>query len=268
MFTAFSLSMTLLTVLLISITPWELGVFVLTPIYIGLYLASLLYDNVDGLKIGLDSTLLKFSRASLNYYRKHGWIDAEETQSEVYSDEDSDEQISSKIASFTHYLNLLKSNLRQLEDEKPIQVANHLIASSTDLIFRVIELPIGNELDKGDKDNYEEYVINASNKEQPEVDKATIDFLHIALGNLTTVFMGNSSALDDIERIKVMLDQFEVIRDDDSTSDAATSSSNLKEEGRHEIGQTIADYLFAQVFSQILSLMESHRYSFLAQKRN
>src|ERR1051325_160233 len=119
MFLSFSLSMTLLTALLCKLTPWPVGLFILIPVYAALYIASLLYDNLDGLKIGLDSTLLKFSRASLAYYQKHGYVIGSETGSDVY------EGAEAYVPTFTHYLTMLDKNLAQLSDrEQPLPVAN------------------------------------------------------------------------------------------------------------------------------------------------
>src|SRR5207248_1127681 len=84
MFLSFTFSMTLLIALLCRLTPWPIGLFVLIPTYSALYVASIFYDNLDGLKIGLDTTLLKFSRATLNYYQKHGFVTRRETESEVF----------------------------------------------------------------------------------------------------------------------------------------------------------------------------------------
>jgi len=55
MFLSFTLSMTLLMGLLWKLTPWPVGLFILFPMYAGLYVSSILYDNLDGLKIGNQS---------------------------------------------------------------------------------------------------------------------------------------------------------------------------------------------------------------------
>lgn len=71
MFLSFTLSMTIMTVAMIHITHpvFWIGFIV---IEVGVIISSMLYDNADGLKIGLDDTMLKHSRAALAYYKKMG----------------------------------------------------------------------------------------------------------------------------------------------------------------------------------------------------
>ena len=80
MFLAFSMSMTLLISLLCSITNPILSIFVLIPVYVSLYIASILYDTMDGLKIGLDLSLLKMSRAQVLYLEKYNLLTPHETE--------------------------------------------------------------------------------------------------------------------------------------------------------------------------------------------
>lgn len=126
MFLSFTLSMTLLTCLLIKITPITISVLIIIPIYLSLYISSMLFDNVDGLKIGLDSALLKFSKATINYYQKQGLITNEEIQKETYGKNtlfDSD-----TIALFIYYINNLERNINQLDENRTLHVANHSIS--------------------------------------------------------------------------------------------------------------------------------------------
>ena len=101
--------------------------------YAGLYVSSILYDNLDGLKIGLDTALLKFSRAALNYYQKHGLVTRHDATVDAFED-DTRSATSEEIALFTHYLEMLDNNVTQLAKERTLQVANHLIASSTNIL--------------------------------------------------------------------------------------------------------------------------------------
>ena len=294
MFLAFSLSMTLLTALLCSLTPWPIGAFVLMPIYVGLYLASMWYDNIDGLKIGLDSTLLKFSRASLNYYQKHGLITRQETQSEVFglsgSRKDQD------IALFSHYINMLEKTLVTLDaGNRSSQVANHLIASTTDLFFRVIELSFGQEEKRAQE--YDDYVANAHRMSVGEVDEQTIGYLRTVIKRLGTT-LNTTPAAKDISLAERTLTQFENIRkrethfqedaDEESTASSEVGTAGAgdlssheydedmlssKEDGNHispeykeRQWQQLSDYLFSQVFHQLLSLIKSHREIFLSEK--
>lgn len=73
MFLAFTLSLTTMVVSMIFITPWMLWpVFIF--IELGVIISCIMYDNADGLKIGLDDTLLKHSRAALLSFVKTGAI--------------------------------------------------------------------------------------------------------------------------------------------------------------------------------------------------
>ena len=114
MFLSFTLSMTLLTTLLVSITP-VVGMAVVVPIYLSLYFASVLYDSLDGLKMGLDTTLLRYLRAALNYYQKYGLVTKGETQKEVQYNEST--FTSEEIARYTYLTSLLDSNINKLESK-------------------------------------------------------------------------------------------------------------------------------------------------------
>jgi len=71
MFGAFTLSMRLMMTAIMFISPvyfWP--VFIL--IELGVIVSAILYDNADGLKIGLDDTVLRHSRAAIQYYTQEG----------------------------------------------------------------------------------------------------------------------------------------------------------------------------------------------------
>ena len=241
MFLSFSLSMTLLVGLLCSLTPWPVGLFVLIPIYLALYVASVLYDNLDGLKIGLDSTLLKYSRAALTYYQKHGYVTREESQADKYESTDSED-----IALFNHHIAMLEKNLTLLGEDKTPRVANRLVASATDLIFQIIDHSLSKNVDRDDQ--YHEYVARAHLMKVEEVDEATIRYLRIAIVNLEAIL--GSTASKNIQGARALLSEFEELR------------TNKDEAGKPLVDQVLADHLFSQVFQQILSLMMSHRQLF------
>ena len=250
MFLAFSLSMTLLVALLCFLTPVVINV-TLVLIYIGLYVSSVLYDNVDGLKIGLDTTMLRFSRASLNYYQKHGFLTQEETQSDMF--DVTKAASSEQIALFTHHSTMLEHNLHQLEEGRNLKIANHLIASCTHQLFRVLEIPYpeGEEIDKGDQ--YEAYISSAHNMEQDTVDEATIHYLSIATDELKKILGGDATmnAKNELLIAETMLEQFRDMREIAKCDDKSIS-----------VPQELADHLFIQVFQQLLSLIKAHRHLF------
>jgi len=237
MFLAFSLSMTLLTALLCSLTPWPIGWFVLAPIYVGLYVASMLYDNLDGLKIGLDTTLLRFSRASLNYYQKHGLLTRDETEADVFT---SDTGASSEeIGLFSHHISMLEHNLRMMREQRPLAVANHLIASCTDHLFKVLTMSLGDSAAFGEGDEFRKYLALAHRWGQDEVDFATISYLRHAIHALRGR-LGDPSG-KELAVAESTLDEFERLR-------------------LETVPQELADHLFVHVFQQLVSLMKENRH--------
>ena len=84
MFLSFTLSMRIMISALMYITP-----SVLWPIFliieIGVIIACIMYDNADGLKLGLDDTLLRHSRAALSYYVNEGYIELNDLDQDVMS---------------------------------------------------------------------------------------------------------------------------------------------------------------------------------------
>lgn len=244
MFLSFTLSMTLLTGLLCYITPWPVGLFVITPIYLSLYIASVLYDSLDGLKVGLDSTLLKFSRATLSYYEKHGYVTREESLADQYEGTRSED-----ITNFTHYIKMLEQTVSLLGEDKDLKVANRLVASATDLVFQIVEISSPDELERGA--GYGDYVTGAHNMKLDQCDEATIRYLKRAIDGLEVIL--GAEANDNIVQARQTLTEFESLRDE---------KERKGEERNGDTDQKLADYLFVQVFQQLLSLMQAHRQKF------
>lgn len=240
MFLSFTLSMTLLSLLLIKLTPGIIGFGVILPIYLSLYLASMFYDNVDGLKIGLDSTLLKFSRASINFYQKHGLITIQETQQESFGEDTS--MSSEKIASFTYSLKTLERNVNQLQDEKGLKIANHLIASSIDLLFNILRITgISTKRDEA----YDDFIDHAHAMSQQKVDSSTFEYLKGIIDILKTVI--GAEAATEIAKIESRLNLF-----------ANTNPSEPGDNGVVE--QNFADMIFSQTFRELLELISAYRH--------
>lgn len=236
MFLSFTFSMTLLITLLCRLTPWPVGAFILVPIYVTLYLASVLYDNLDGLKIGLDTALLKFSRATLNYYQKHGFVTRRETEADVF--EEGAAAQSNEIALFTHFLNMLERNLQQLDRGQMLPVANHLIASSIDIFFNIVDLslPPTAKFDRGTE--FPSYIKDASQMTQADVDSLTIRYLGLIIEAFSTIPGLEQSG--QLSAAKATLKEFTALRGS-------------------VVNQTLADHLFSHVFQQLFSLMSTHR---------
>jgi hypothetical protein len=248
MFLSFTLSMTLLVSLLCKLTPWPIAIFFLLPIYVGVYVASILYDNLDGLKIGLDTALLKFSRAALNYYQKHGLVIRPDAESDQFEDPTLS-PTSEEIALFTHYMQMLENNVAQLDRERTLEVANHLIASSTNILFSIVNLslPPGSKVDKGEE--FAEYVSDAFNMDQGPVDTATIRYLEMAIEALK-IAMG-AQAGSELESAKSDLRSFAKLQE--------RARIHTGEQKENDTYQKMADHLFSQVFRKLLSLINAHR---------
>ena len=254
MFLAFSMSMTLLVSLLVSITPWEVGAFILVPMYGSMYIASMWYDNIDGLKIGLDSTLLKFSRASLNYYQKHGWISTAETQGELYSTSTS--RTDGQIARFTHYVGMLERALTMLESRRTTSVANRLIAESTGHLLSIVSLQ--HHVDNISESDFRAYLSEAQDMDQDAVDEKTIAYLLTIIEHLSSIF--NEDAADDISAARNQITDFENQRKTAQMKPNPVDQDHSTKTGLVE--QELADYLFTQIFYQLLSVIRVHRQVF------
>ena len=255
MFLAFSMSMTLLVALLCYITPWPIGVFVLAPIYGGMYIASMWYDNIDGLKIGLDSTLLKFSRASLAYYQKHGYVTPTETQGEMYGGQVRSDK---EIARFNHFIAMLERALSMLETKHSTNVANRLIAESTHHLYSLLSLY--QEVSELREDpGFSQYLAEAHTWEQDDVDDVTIKYLLIIIDHLNSVF--GDDAIEDINAARAQITAFSAQREQAKQEGRPARTS---ENGAPAalVAQDLADYMFTQVFYQLLSVIKVHRQKF------
>lgn len=240
MFLSFTLSMTLLICLLAKMTPWYIGIFVLFPIYMALYVASMLYDNVDGLKIGLDSTLLKFSRASINYYQKSGLLTESETQKEIFYE---DAKLNTGvIAKFGIYNSGLEKNVNQLEEEKSLPIANYLLAASIDLLYEILDLS-NSVLNSNAKINrgseFDVFLKTAHKMGQEKVDKLTIESLNQIVENLDLVV--GTVANVELEKIKQDL-------------------LLLQEYNKEEKEQNFSDLIFSQTIRKLMELINAYKH--------
>jgi hypothetical protein len=73
MFSAFTISLTTMVITLSFIANWAL-VSVFSFIISGIFIASILYDNIDGLKAGLDEALLRNNLTNLQFLLEKGYI--------------------------------------------------------------------------------------------------------------------------------------------------------------------------------------------------
>jgi hypothetical protein len=199
----------------------------------------MLYDNLDGLKIGLDTTLLRFSRASLNYYQKHGLVTRDETEADAFND---DEGVTSEdIALLSHHISMLEHNLLMMEEGRTLVVANHLIASCTDHLVKVLTLSVGDGMTLGVDDEYKKYLSNAYGMSQDDVDRCTIAYLQSAIGVL-----GGTVGIPakELAVAESALEEFQKLRGD----------------GTGKVPQELADHLFVYVFQELVSLMKAYRH--------
>ena len=85
MFSAFTLSLTTMSILAYYILDGNwLILSVLLFINFAVILSAILYDNIDGLKVGLDETLKSNSQATLRYLKKYHDIEPPEEGDKIY----------------------------------------------------------------------------------------------------------------------------------------------------------------------------------------
>lgn len=257
LFLSFSLSMTLLIALLCAITPWPVGAFILIPSYVALYVASLLYDNLDGLKIGLDTTLLKYSRATLNYFQKYGLVTGRDTEREVYAN------TIRNIPLITHHLDMLERNLSKLRDrDQGLEVANDLIANSIEMLFKIIDLSIGDgevQVDRGEEQKYQRFLTEAINLPQEEVDDLASEYLRYAIAALSGVL--GPVAASELKSMEAKMGAFSETKTKWKAEDDVLKKEQRTLDDQHlRARQQRADHEFAQLFLQIHSLISAYRH--------
>ncbi len=245
---SFTFSMTFISCLMITITPWAIGLIVILPIYISLYFASIFYDNVDGLKIGLDSTLLKFSRATLNYYSKYGYVTKDESSENNLEGES--EMKSENVGLLRYYLNAIERNVNQLEEDKELIVANHLLATTIDLFLRMINLgkEANEKLSLGSE--YESYRKESFSQKQEDTDKLSTEYLLKIIKQIKSIFENNNS--EEIKRIEENLTGY---------MQSVNSIDSIFTDGRER--QKFADLIFSQSFRQLHELLSTNRHILL-----
>jgi hypothetical protein len=282
MFLAFSLSMTLLTALLCAITNPILSIFVLIPVYVSLFIASILYDTMDGLKIGLDSTLLKMSRAHLNYYRKLGYLTPQETEVEIYDKQGGVGDDDATIATFSYSVATLDDSLKVLSGPKrALPIANHMIATATDTLCKLATLPLtidqrsAFESRRSERFQHEvaaigrrvptastveDYIYRAHELDLIEADRLTVVQLQEVVAELQRILP--LAAQDELRRIDRTLSEFSKMRQIDTENSANPTDPDVTEPERDQ-KQEFADYLFAQSFQQLSTLIKSYRHIFI-----
>ena len=239
LFSAFTLSLTLLSFLLISISPWQIGVIIVV-VYAGIYYPCVLYDNLDGLKVGLDTTMLKFSRASLNYYQKHGLITRRETQTEQYEDNLREDQIgfSDAIIRINLSINQMRAILEKFEANQSLVVANEFIAS----IVRQIFATLGLELSKDEI----EFVKEGYALPQEQFDKVALAMLSKSCKRLRDSELGKTASQEiaSIEQRIIKLEKF-----------------NPKQiEMSKQETQAFADSNFSQILNALVELLAAYKH--------
>ena len=230
-------------------------IILLLPSYLIIYFIGILYDNLDGLKIGLDTKLFRYSRASLRYYQRHGVNLLGGVGDSAHSTEEVPGGESTSL--YMHYVTLLEKNVAQLEGGRTASVANHIIATSTDLLFRLIGL--ADESAPSD-DRYLSYVATSHKMTVDDVNDLTVKYVRLAIERLRVIL--GRAADQDIEDVEQRLREFDQVRRAALRGDALVQGPEGGQAGSH-LNQTLADYLFAQVFEMLLSLVKSHRHKFL-----
>src|SRR6185295_13031199 len=133
--------------------------------------------------------------------------------------------------------------------ERTLEVANHLIASSTDILFSIVNLSLPREskVDRGEE--FSTYVNDALDMDQVDVDSATIRYLEMAIEALK-IAMG-SQAESQLESAKSDLKGYVKLQE--------RAHKKPSPEEKIAAYQKMADHLFSQVFKKLLSLINAHR---------
>ena len=238
LFAAFTLSLTLLSFLLVSISPWQIGIIVVL-VYIGIYYPCILYDNLDGLKVGLDTTMLKFSRASLNYYQKHGLVSGEETQAEQYEDNKDEGRIgfSGAIVRINLSINQMRALLEKFETNQSLVVANEFIASIIKQIFDTLSI----ELNEEDSN----FIRMGYSLEQDDFDEKALKLLSESCEYLKNSNIGELAS----QEIKTIGDRIEKLRSPDKDAFREENDS-----------QKFADFNFSQILNAIVELLAAYKH--------
>ena len=246
LFAAFTLSLTLLSFLLISISPWQIGIIVVL-VYIGIYYPCILYDNLDGLKVGLDTTMLKFSRASLNYYQKHGLVSGEETQAEQYENNTDEGRIgfSSAIIRINLSINQMRALLEKFETNQSLVVANEFIASIIRQIFDTLNITL--------EEDEKTFVKIGYSLDQAEFDEKALGMLSRSCKHLKTSSIGQLAK----EEIKTIEERIEKLKQPDESA--------FKKETD---GQQFADFNFSQILNAMIELLAAYKHLFAEELGN
>lgn len=239
MFLSFSLSITLLTVILIGIVHWAIAACILIPIYLALYIACILYDNTDGLKIGLDETQLKFSRAMINYHRKTGLVTELETRRIEFEGEVEDLSLEqNKINFLNNIISRLFANAEKLEQENSLQIANDLISESIYELYKTI----------GKEANVKEFNKSAFAFSQKEVDEESLQYLEFYVGELNQI--GSIPQIDlgqskeDLSKLNLLI-----------TFRAEKENSKEK--------QNLIDHQFAKTIYNLCKIIDQNMYEII-----
>ncbi|MDW3191645.1 MAG: hypothetical protein R8G66_04750 [Cytophagales bacterium] len=247
MFLSFSLSMTLLVVILCAIVHISISLLIIIPIYLALYVACILYDNTDGLKIGLDETQLKYSRAMLNFHRKRGLISELETQKLYFNSENvTDLSRETEKDDFVSAIsNSVRSKAESLEEERKLFVANDLIADCLTELFKLVDIIEKYQL------VYKEvmqFSLDASlERDQALVDKKSLELVESFSGALTEI---NGIPQIELQRID---------KDVKKLSKLLTHT---------DVEQHLIDHQFAKIFKNVVVIIDHNKYQFMKNLRD
>lgn len=252
LFLALSLSLTALFAVLAVLVPTIVTVLVLAPIYIALYGAAVFYDNLDGLKAAANQALSPTSRAVQRYTLSHidhpevGGDATYQMVKETGSSHGGEIQAQSRL--MNHFCDMLTQNLAKLEGHQPPAIANYLIVHSLDLLFRLLSLtqsPI--ELDE----DFDRLITQGQEMDVDAVNEQTVHYLRIA-GERFQALIGPIivNEMADISNRLAAIDHLRAVTSHDESDTAGTSALRSRQE--------LADFLFIQVFRELVSIARSH----------
>jgi len=239
LFFAVSVSSTALFVLLATVTPVPVAALVLVPIYGALYLAAVYYDNLDGLRATASQKGPVFSRAQT--YGDHP--PATPPQQPTVPQTNFATDLATE--SFDELAASIDRQLEELAAGKPPRIANFLVGDCLKQVARLLNFtPFPLELDA----DFDAFVVQAHELSVDEVNERASHYLRVVLERLQSLF--GDSVADDGIAISERLAKIEWIRSAESTEEGHAASKQSQE---------LADFLFVEVFRQLVSVVRANK---------
>jgi hypothetical protein len=238
LFFVMSVATTALMITLAQVLPWSTIGFVVAPIYVAAYASAVLYDNLDGLRTAAFQPVV-FSRAQ-TYGQPQRADVVHEAPTDLTASVDPRSQVFSDLA---HHLDHL---LEQLAKQQHPMFANVLIADSLKELVRLFSLtarPVELNAD------FDRLMRSAHELSIEEVNRSAVHCLRLILERFHALL--GDAVVNDVVAITERLVQIEELRADTSADEPPQL-------------QALADFLFVEVFRQLVSIARANRTRLLA----